>query len=85
MVDGEKQAALPTWKRPQRADSNPCSGDPTSPERAFVVQIADAHSAAAGLISGRVEHMLSGECAYFETQHQLIDFVRRLYYEFGLR
>jgi hypothetical protein len=70
MVDGGM------GKRPERASSSPCSGNATSPERAFVVQIASVHAAETGMISGRVEHMLSGECAYFETQRQLIDFFR---------
>jgi len=78
MVDGEKQPPLLPGKRPERANPSPCSGNPTSPEQAFVVQIADARMAPTGLISGRVEHMLSGECAYFETQRQLIEFFRRV-------
>jgi hypothetical protein len=78
MVEGVNQPPFPPGKRPEPAKASRCSDNPASPEQAFVVQIADARMAAKGLISGRVEHMLSGECAHFETQHQLISFFRRV-------
>ena len=45
-------------------------------ERAFVVQLRADADLAGGVISGRVEHVVSGAAALFESMEQLITCMR---------
>ena len=45
------------------------------PERAFVVEFG---SGSATRLSGRVEHVTSGDAVRFESQAQLLEFVRKV-------
>ena len=45
-------------------------------ERAFVVQLRADADLARGVISGRVEHVVSGAAALFESMEQLITCMR---------
>jgi len=44
--------------------------------RAFVVQLHAAADIAQGLISGRVEHVVSGQAARFQILEELLAFLR---------
>lgn len=46
-------------------------------ERAFVVQIEAEADLAAGLVGGRVEHVVSGRARRFRSVDQLLDFLDR--------
>jgi len=47
------------------------------PERAFVVEFSgDEATAADDRLSGRVEHVVSGQAARFESPGELLEFVR---------
>ncbi|HVO25173.1 MAG TPA: hypothetical protein VMW56_16250 [Candidatus Margulisiibacteriota bacterium] len=50
------------------------------PERAFVVEFRRGHARALeeGPLSGRVEHVVSGKAARFESAGELLDFVRNV-------
>ncbi len=45
-------------------------------ERAFVVQLRADADLAHGVVSGRVEHVVSGVAAPFESVEQLVDHMR---------
>jgi hypothetical protein len=46
-----------------------------SPDRAFVVEFAAAGGAGADRLSGRVEHVLSGQATRFASTGELLEFV----------
>ncbi len=48
---------------------------PLSPMRAFVVQFRDSAEDAQTVFSGRVEHMVSGRAARFESSAELLAFL----------
>ena len=47
---------------------------PFSPRRAFVVQFRTT----AGVLTGRAEHIASGDAAFFSDQHDLLEFFNRV-------
>jgi hypothetical protein len=47
---------------------------PLSPYRAFVVQFSDATQIEAGHMAGRVEHIVSGQAAHFQSLESLLTF-----------
>jgi hypothetical protein len=46
-----------------------------SPDRAFVVEFGDAKVTRADHLSGRVEHVISGQAARFASAGELLEFV----------
>jgi hypothetical protein len=56
------------------------SGDdrPLPAERAFVVQLHVETDLAQGRIMGRVEHVVSGQAAHFDTLEDLLWFIERV-------
>ena len=48
------------------------------PERAFVVQFRQSTESEPDWYSGRVEHMMSGQYARFESPRELTEFFRRV-------
>jgi hypothetical protein len=53
-------------------------GRPLPAERAFVVQLHVEADLAQGRITGRVEHVLSGQAAHFDTLEDLLRFIERV-------
>jgi hypothetical protein len=51
---------------------------PLSPQRAFVVQFHADTEFNAGPVSGRVEHVVSGEVAAFSSLEALLGFMARI-------
>jgi hypothetical protein len=51
---------------------------PLPVERAFVVQLHATAAMAQGQLSGRVEHVLSGQAAHFDTLDELLAFMARV-------
>ena len=47
-------------------------------QRAFVVQLHATAVVAQGQLSGRVEHVLSGQAAHFQTLDELLAFMARV-------
>jgi hypothetical protein len=47
-------------------------------ERAFVVQLHATAVVAQGQLTGRVEHVLSGQAAHFDTLDELLAFMARV-------
>jgi hypothetical protein len=59
--------------------TQPSGGDrPLPAERAFVVQLHVETDLAQGRIMGRVEHVVSGQAAHFDTLEGLLRFIERL-------
>ena len=46
--------------------------------RAFVVQLHATAAVAQGQVSGRVEHVLSGQAAHFQTVDELLAFIAQV-------
>ena len=58
-----------------------CPSAPTSslsPHRAFVVQLRAETDVAAGRLVGRVEHVVSGQAATFQTLEGLLAFLAQM-------
>jgi hypothetical protein len=63
--------------------TNPCGTNPSTatdatalpPERAFVVEFS---SGGATRLSGRVEHVVSGQAVRFESPGELLEFMRSM-------
>ncbi|HSF33591.1 MAG TPA: hypothetical protein VLK82_24370 [Candidatus Tectomicrobia bacterium] len=51
---------------------------PLPTERAFVVQLHAETEMARGRILGRVEHVLSGQAAHFDTLEDLLTFIEQV-------
>ena len=47
-------------------------------QRAFVVQLHATAMVAQGRLAGRVEHVLSGQAAHFQTLDELLAFMARV-------
>jgi hypothetical protein len=63
-----------------------CPSAPTSslsPHRAFVVQLRAETDVAAGRLVGRVEHVVSGQTATFQTLEGLLAFFAQMLAERG--
>ncbi len=56
---------------------------PLSPERAFVVQFRVGAGMDPERFTGRVEHMVSGGAAHFDSLEELVAFVTRVLAEVG--
>jgi hypothetical protein len=72
------------YKKPQKVKkgkkqthSSP-EAAPTPLERAFVVQFRQSTESEPGWFSGRVEHVMSGQHASFESGRELTAFFRRV-------
>ena len=57
---------------------DPAADRPLPVERAFVVQLHAMAVVAQGQLSGRVEHVLSGQAAHFDTLDELLAFMARV-------
>jgi len=55
--------------------STPSDTPNLSPDRAFVVEFGDAKVAHAEHLSGRVEHVISGQATRFASAGELLEFV----------
>jgi len=55
--------------------STPSDTPNLSPDRAFVVEFGDAKVAHADHLSGRVEHVISGQATRFASAGELLEFV----------
>lgn len=51
---------------------------PLAPEWAFVVQLRQGTSFAAGALSGRIEHVVSGKASLFESLEEARVFMERV-------
>ena len=62
----------------KRRGAGPTPGDVSSflPEGAFVVQFRTGAATLDGPLAGRVEHVVSGRAAHFNTQAELLAFLR---------
>jgi hypothetical protein len=52
--------------------------DTLSPDTAFVVHVAAGTDAAAGLVCGRIEHVVSGTSSRFTSTTELLEFIGRV-------
>ena len=57
---------------------DPAADQPLPVHRAFVVQLHATAAVAQGQLSGRVEHVLSGQVAHFHTLDELLAFIARV-------
>jgi hypothetical protein len=60
------------------ASVTPEAEGPLSPMRAFVVQFREETEAARQCLTGRVEHMVSGQAARFHSPEELLAFFARI-------
>jgi hypothetical protein len=68
---------MPPPKRTKATARSRAPGRAALPaERAFVVQLRADADPARGAVSGRVEHLVSGAAALFESVEQLVDWIR---------
>jgi hypothetical protein len=51
---------------------------PLLPQRAFVVQFRSGTDVAQGTVSGRIEHVTSGQATLFASWAELQDFIARV-------
>jgi len=51
---------------------------PLSPYRAFVVQFHTETKVACGQVSGRVEHVVSGQATHFASVEELLAFIEQV-------
>lgn len=51
---------------------------PLSPHRAFVVQFRGETAVAHGHVSGRIEHIVSGQATRFHSLEELLAFLERV-------
>ena len=58
--------------------TNPTADRPLPVQRAFVVQLHTTAAVAQGQLSGRVEHVLSGQVAHFRSLDELLAFIARV-------
>ena len=68
------RAQEPTSQVPLTAEA----ARPLSPARAFVVQFREETAGAGPRFSGRVEHMITGHAARFESPEELLAFFVRI-------
>jgi hypothetical protein len=57
---------------------DPAADRPLPVHRAFVVQLHETAVVAEGQLTGRVEHVLSGQAAHFDTLDELLAFMARV-------
>jgi hypothetical protein len=58
---------------------DPAADRPLPVERAFVVQLHATAVVAQGQLTGRVEHVLSGQAAHFHTVDELLAFIAQVF------
>ncbi len=51
---------------------------PLSPSRAFVVQFRTETDVAGGSVTGRVEHVVSGQATHFASVEELLAFIEHV-------
>ena len=51
---------------------------PLSPYRAFVVQFRSETNVAGGYVTGRVEHVVSGQATHFASVEELLAFIEHV-------
>jgi hypothetical protein len=56
----------------------PADESPLSPHRAFVVQFRENADVERGRLTGRIEHVTSGQATHFQSLEQLLAFVARV-------
>jgi len=56
----------------------PEAARPLSPARAFVVQFREETAGAGKRFTGRVEHMITGQAACFQSPEELVAFLVRV-------
>ena len=56
---------------------------PLSPHRAFVVQFRAETAVEQGRFAGRVEHVVSGQAAQFQSLEELLAFIARVLTQVG--
>ena len=61
---------------------DPTADRPLPVQRAFVVQLHATAAVAQGQLSGRVEHVLSGQVAHFRSLDELLAFIARVLTQF---
>jgi hypothetical protein len=67
---------MPQIERNRSARASTLAEAPLSPDRAFVVEFAGgAKTPRADLLSGRVEHVISGQATRFTSAGELLEFV----------
>ena len=64
---------------------DPTADQPLPVQRAFVVQLHATAAVAQGQLSGRVEHVLSGQAAHFHTLDELLAFIARVLTQFPVK
>jgi hypothetical protein len=57
---------------------DPAADRPLPVQRAFVVQLHAMSAVAHDQLTGRVEHVLSGQAAHFHTVDELLAFIARV-------
>lgn len=57
---------------------DPAADPPLPVERAFVVQLHSTAGVTQGQLTGRVEHVLSGQVAHFNNLDELLAFMARV-------
>lgn len=57
---------------------DPTADRPLPVQRAFVVQLHAMAAVTQGQLTGRVEHVLSGQAAHFHTLDELLAFMARV-------
>ena len=57
---------------------DPATGRPLPVQRAFVVQLHATAVVARGQLTGRVEHVLSGQAVHFHSLDELLAFMARV-------
>ena len=57
---------------------DPTADRPLPVQRAFVVQLHATAAVAHGQLTGRVEHVLSGQAAHFHSMDELLAFIARV-------
>jgi hypothetical protein len=62
----------------QSRRSDPPTGTPLPPERAFVVQLRPLSAPGGEVLVGRVEHIVSGETGRFASAAELTEFIARI-------
>ena len=66
-----------------RPTAQPGGHLPLSVHRAFVVQLRTEADIAHGRVEGRVEHVVSGQAAHFDSLAELLAFMARVLHEAG--
>jgi hypothetical protein len=63
--------------------TRPGKSTPLTPDRAFVVQFRADTDVATGHVTGRVEHVASGQAGHFDSLEALLAFITRVLRDAG--